>query len=108
MSLTGVRIPCATRFSAVNHAERFLTEAFLAQDLSVEVETSSTLLLGHLAERRVSLVDPDGGLEVEFSWGVTAPPTDTWCSGRVHRANISTVLNHGQRCPTRHEDRTSN
>ena len=64
-----VRLPSATRFNAVNRAEGFLAEPFPAQDLSVEVDTSSTLVLGDLAERRVALVDPDAGLEVELSLG---------------------------------------
>jgi len=64
-----VRLPSATRFNAVNRAERFLAEPFPAHDLSVEVDTSSTLLLGDLAERRVALVDLDAGLEVELSLG---------------------------------------
>ena len=49
-------------------SESFFTEPFPAQDLSVGVDVSGTILLGDLATPEVTLVDPGAGIEAIMNY----------------------------------------
>jgi galactose mutarotase-like enzyme len=63
-----VRVPRATRYNPVGLSESFFTEPFPAQDLSVGVDVSGTILLGDLATPEVTLVDPGAGIEAIMNY----------------------------------------